>query len=187
MLGVGRRSIGSRIHDPGSEIWAWIRDPGSRTAPLRRFPSVAFLPSFPYSGFLVQFLMLCFIFSYDGVSQKETNKRPWIRKIMGEENGRNYADAEEKWSGFGTPLNKKDECFIYFVPVKKLITCCYLYDRESRKGHTGIDDTKIVWYPLFQKKSVWMKLQRVDVFKMSIFDFITRVLIDSYQYSLKLT
>ena len=76
MLGVGRRSIGSGIHNPGSEIWAWIRDPGSRTAPLRRFPSVAFLPSFPYSGFLVQFLMLCFIFSYDGVSQKETKKRP---------------------------------------------------------------------------------------------------------------
>ena len=62
MLGVGRRSIGSRIHDPGSEIWAWIRDPGSRTAPLGRFPSVAFLPSFPYSGFLVQFFMLCFYF-----------------------------------------------------------------------------------------------------------------------------
>ena len=51
MLGVGRRSIGSRIHDPGSEVWAWIRDPGSRTDPLRRFPSVASLPSFSLQWF----------------------------------------------------------------------------------------------------------------------------------------
>ena len=76
MLGVGRRSIGSRIHDPGSEVWAWIRDPGSRTDPLRRFPSVASLPSFSLQWFPCPVFNALFYFSYDGVSQKETKKRP---------------------------------------------------------------------------------------------------------------